>query len=161
MALGGGAINPFINGKLTDVYLASVYSSAPNALGTIYTYQGATFEFVYYQEAVLAGEPVRYDTILTRQVDRTVSTNSGGQGCAGMCVATITAAGWGWIQKTGGKTSVSPTMITDGNVVATAGIVATSAGAFTICGSLEEINCAFTTADDVSTGCDTYTLNCA
>ena len=161
-SFGGSAQNPHINGWLTTVKVSATesYANRDNPLGTQYRFEGALFEYVYYQEAVTAGEPVRYDTYITKQVDRTTSTSSGGPGVAGMCVTTISAAGYGWIQKTGPKTSVSPTMITDGNVAAATGITSTAAGAFTVTGSLEEINCGHSNTDDVGSTCDTYMLNC-
>lgn len=160
---GGIGQNPHINGWLDDVKLSATESAAnrENPLGTRYFFEGAVFEYVYFQEAVTAGEAVRYDTVLTKQCDRTTSTSSGGGGVAGMVVATLSAAGYGWIQKTGGKTSISPTMVTNGSVVATTGITSTTDGTFVPTASLEEINCGFTSADDVGTGCDTYNLACA
>lgn len=162
MGFGGIGQNPHINGWLDDVKASTTetFSSRDNPLGTRYFFEGAVFEYVYFQETVLAGAAVRYDTVLTKQVDRTTSTSSGGNGVAGSAVAAGTDAHYGWIQKTGGKTSISPDLITNGSVVATTGLCSTTDGTFTPTAALEEINCGLPYADDTGTALAEYNLSC-
>lgn len=157
----GAGNNPHINGWLTDTFALSTFPTPPNPLGTRYWFEGAEFEFVRVQEAALTGAALRYDPAYTKQCDRSTSTNSGGGGVAGALLTTITEESWAWIQKKGPKTSVSPTLITDGNVVATTGLTSTTDGTFTPTAALEEIDCGKAWAADTGTSLASYYLECA